>query len=89
MIEGLKKSDLWAGCPNGEEFKLSDAILFDGTKPFPKEAIEARNTLLDELKARDKELEKQKKLVTEKALITSQSVNIGKNLEKILYFGVV
>ncbi|MBU0536460.1 MAG: hypothetical protein KKE20_05815 [Nanoarchaeota archaeon] len=36
------------------------------------------------LKQRDKELKKRKKLVTEKAFITTKSVNIGKNLEKVL-----
>jgi len=84
IIKGLKNSDLWAESPCGCEFKLSEAILFDGTKPFPKEALESKQALIDELKSRGEELERQKKLTTEKALITSKAVNIGKNLEKIL-----
>jgi len=84
IIQGLKKSNLWAESPCGCEFKLSDAILFDGTKPFPKEALESKQAFIDELKDRQEELERQKKLTTEKALITSKAVNIGKNLEKIL-----
>jgi len=84
IIQALKQSDLWAESPCGCEFKLSDAILFDGTKPFPKEALESKQALIDELKSREEELEKQKKLTSEKALITSKAVNIGKNLEKIL-----
>lgn len=83
IIQSLKQSDLWAESPCGHEFKLSEAILFDGTKPFPKEALESKKALLDELKGREEELNKQKKLATEKAFITSTSVNIGKNIEKI------
>ena len=84
IIDGLKRSELWAQSPCGCEFKLSDSILFDGTKPFPKEVMGTKQALIEELKNRQAELERQKKLTTEKALITSKAVNIGKNLEKIL-----
>ena len=84
IIQGLKNSNLIAESPCGCEFELSKAILFDGTKPFPKEALESKQALLDELKDRQEELDRQKKLTTEKAQITSKTVNIGKNLEKIL-----
>ena len=83
-IQQLKNSDLWAESPCGCEFKLSESILFDGTKPFPKEALESKEAFLDELKEREEELKKQKKLATEKAFITTKAVNIGKNVEKIL-----
>ena len=83
IIQALKNSNLWAESPCSHEFQLSKAILFDGTKPFPKEALESRNALLDGLKDREVDLVKQKKLVTSKAQITSKAVNIGKNLEKI------
>jgi len=42
LIKKLKQSNLWAECPCGEEFKLSDAILFDGTKPFPSEILKIK-----------------------------------------------
>jgi len=84
IINQLKNSDIWAECPCGGEFKLSEAILFDGTRPFPPEALESKENFLNELKEREKELKKQRKLATEKALITTKAVNIGKNLEKIL-----
>ncbi len=45
IILKLKESDLYAICPCGEEFKLSDAILFDGTKLLPKEALEIQKKL--------------------------------------------
>ena len=38
----------------------------------------------NELKKRDSELRKKKKLATEKAEITTKAVNIGKNLERAL-----
>ena len=84
VIQQLKQSNLWAESSCGCEFKLSEAILFDGTKQFPKEALESQKAFLDELKEREEELNKQRKLVTEKALITTKAVNIGRNLEKIL-----
>lgn len=84
LIKELKESDIYAECPCGGEFKLSEAILFDGTKPFPKEALEIQTKLKAELKEREKELKKRKKLATEKAEITAKSVNLGKNLEKVL-----
>jgi hypothetical protein len=66
------------------EFKLSKALLFDGTKPFPPEASEIQGKLKEELEEREKELAKRRKLATDKALITTKAVNLGKNLEKVL-----
>lgn len=84
IIDSLKKSDLYAECPCGAEHKLSDLLLFDGTKPFPPEVEEVQEQYEEELRKRNAKLEKNKKLTTEKATITTRSVNIGKNLEKIL-----
>ena len=83
IIRQLKNSNLWAESPCGHEFQLSKAILFDGTKPLIKEAMEQKQVLLDELKKREEDLAKQKKNATSKALSTTKAVNIGKNLEKI------
>jgi predicted Holliday junction resolvase-like endonuclease len=68
----------------GEEFKLSDAILFDGTKQFPQEALETQKQLQEELKSREEDLKKKKTLATTRAMNTAKAVNIGKNLEKVL-----
>jgi predicted Holliday junction resolvase-like endonuclease len=84
IIDSLKKSDLYAECPCGAEHNLSDLLLFDGTKPFPPEVQEVQDQYEEELRKRNAKLEKNKKLTTEKATITTRSVNIGKNLEKIL-----
>jgi len=80
----LRESNLYAECPCGGEFKLSRSILFDGTKPFPKKALEIQKQLKEELKDREEKLKKRRKLATEKAQITTKAVNIGKSLEKVL-----
>jgi len=84
IIDKLKKSDLYAECPCGGEFKLSDVFLFDGTKPFPPEVKVVQERYEEELKKREEDLEKSKKLATERATITTAAVNIGKILEKVL-----
>ena len=84
LIKKLKASGLYAECSCGEEFKLSDAILFDGTKPFPEEALEIQFKFNGNLEKRNVDLEKKRKLATEKAVITTKAVNIGKNLERAL-----
>lgn len=84
LIKKLYSSTLFAECPCGEEFKLSEAIFFDGTKPFPKEALEKQEELKQQLDDRKKQLQKKIKLATEKAQKTATAVNIGKSLEKVL-----
>jgi len=84
IIDGLKTSELYAECYCGEEFRLSDVILFDGTKPFPPEVIEIQEQYEEGLKEREATLKKDRKLATEKSLITTRAVNIGRNLEKVL-----
>ena len=84
LIINLLSSRLFAECPCGGEFKIADAVLFDGTKDFPKEAIEKQEELKQQLVERQKDLEKRRKLATEKAEKTSAAVNIGKSLEKVL-----
>lgn len=84
IIRKLKETNIYAECPCGGEFKLSQAILFDGTKPFPPKALEIQTQLQEGLEEREEELKKRKTLATEKALITTKAVNVGKNLEKVL-----
>ena len=83
IIYKLKNSNLYAECSCGGEFKLSDVLLFDGTKPFPPEVKEVQEKYEEELKQRQENLEKSKKLATERATITTTAVNIGKSLEKV------
>ena len=84
IIYKLKNSDLYAECSCGGEFKLSDVLLFDGTKPFPPEVKEVQEKYEEDLKQREEDLETSKKLATERATITTTAVNIGKSLEKVL-----
>jgi len=84
IINKLKNSDLYAECSCGGEFKLSNVLLFDGTKPFPPEVKEVQQRYEEELKQREEDLKKSKKLATERATITTTAVNIGKLLEKVL-----
>lgn len=85
LIQKLKASNFYAECPAcDDEFKLSNAILFDGTKPFPPEALEVQNKLKEQFKEREEELLRRKKSATEKAKVTAKAVNVGKNLEKVL-----
>jgi len=84
LISELTSSNLYAECTHcGEEFKLSDAILFDGLGAFPKIAAEKREALFTELKKRIDELKKRKISVigAEKKAI---EVGIGKIIEKII-----
>jgi len=83
LIKELQTSNLIAECTCGEEFRLSEAAIFDGTKKFPKEALEFQQALLAKLEERAIELAKRKKLATDRAENTTKAVNIGKNLEKI------
>ena len=84
IIQLLKKSNIYAehsSC-NGE-FKISDALLFDGTKPFPFKAMEVQKNLEEALKERQEELKKSMKRATTGAQTTAKSVNVGKLLEKV------
>ena len=85
MIRLLKKSDIYAEHPGcGCEFKISKALLFDGTKPFPFKAIEVQKNLEEALRDRQEELKKSMKRATTGAQTTTKSVNFGKLLEKFL-----
>ena len=84
LIENLKVSKLYAQCPCGEEFAISDTFLFDGTKPFPKEALDTQAELQKALDERKADLAKQIKQITERTAKTTAAINIGKSLEKVL-----
>jgi predicted Holliday junction resolvase-like endonuclease len=84
LINKLKNSNLYAECECGEEFKLIDALIFDGSKNFPNEAIEKQKNLIEALNLRKEDLIGRQKRATVTAMNTTKAVNIGKNLEKIL-----
>ena len=84
LIKSLQTSELYAECPCGQEFKLSDAILFDGTEQFPETAVKAQRELESRLQTREQDLAKKMRLATEGAEKTTKAVNVGKNLERAL-----
>jgi predicted Holliday junction resolvase-like endonuclease len=85
LIRSLQQSKLSAGCPHcGDEFKLAESILFDGTKKFPREAEKIRQEWEKNL---DKELELLKKRqirADEGAEKKAIEVGVGKIIEKVL-----
>jgi len=85
LIKELKTSGLYAECPKcGGEFELAKAIIFDASKPFPKEAIERQRLMIEAFDKEMKELEKRKKRAKTGAKITAEAVNIGKKIEVLL-----
>ena len=84
LIKNLRTSGLFAECPCGLEFPLSDAFFFDGTKPFPQEALKLQAELKKELEERERTLTKSIKELTELKAKRTAAVNIGKSLEKVL-----
>lgn len=85
LINELKISTFLAECPKcNNKFNLSKAILFDGLKDFPKEAIEAKNKLKQQLKEQEEDLKKRKKSATKGSQDKAREVGVGKNLEKVL-----
>ncbi len=84
LIKELRSSGLIATCPCGEEFKLSEALLFDGLGKFPELAEEARKALLDAYTERLELLKKRKISASAGAEQKAIEVGIGKIVEKIV-----
>jgi predicted Holliday junction resolvase-like endonuclease len=78
-------SKLTARCPKCDgEFKLADALLFDGMKTFPAEAEAVRQTLLEAFKEREAELKKRKISADIEAEKRAIEVGFGKMIEKFI-----
>ena len=85
LIKTLQHSKLFAGCPHcGDEFQLSEAILFDGTKNFPDPAETIRQEWQKKLEAQLELLKKRQLMADEGAEKKAIEVGIGKIIEKIL-----
>ena len=81
----MQTSYLVAQCPKCDgEFKLADALLFDGTKGFPKEAETIRLKLLEVFKEREEQLKKRKMSADVKAEKKAIEVGFGKMIEKFI-----
>jgi predicted Holliday junction resolvase-like endonuclease len=85
LIKGLKASNLTAQCPKCDgDFKLADALLFDGTENFPTEAETVRLSLLEAFKEREEQLKKRKISADVKAEKKAIEVGFGKMIEKFI-----
>ena len=85
LIKELQSSKLYAECPGcTEEFKLSEATLFDGLGKFPEEAQAKVNELEQELKDWAEEIKKKRQRATKGAEKSATAIGLGKNLEKFL-----
>ena len=85
MIQSLKRSKLIAECPHcGEEFQLSESLLFDGGEKFPEKAEKIRLGMQEGLENRISDLEKLQKRTIRVSERSAISVGVGKNIEQVL-----
>ena len=85
LINSLKTVKLTAYCPMCDgEFKLSNALLFDGTRAFPSEAEELRLKLVEAFRQREEELKKRKVSADITAEKKAIEVGFGKMIEKFI-----
>jgi len=85
LIQALQKSSLFAECPRcGDEFSLSESILFDGRQDFPSDADRIRQQWQKELDEKIELLKKRKVMADEGAEKKAIEVGIGKIIEKVL-----
>lgn len=85
IIRNLKEANLIAQCPScSREFKLSDALLFDGMEKFPEPAEEKKLLLIKGLEERKLELEKRKISADVKAEKKAIEVGFGKIIENFV-----
>jgi len=85
LITNLQKSKLFAECPHcGDEFSLSESILFDGNKKFPDAAEKIQQEWQKGLDEKIAELQKRHVMADEGAEKKAIEVGIGKIIEKVL-----
>jgi len=85
LILSLQQSNLLAECPHcNDEFLISNAMLFDGTKNFPDPAEKIRQELQKNLDEELALLKKRRVMADEGAEKKAIEVGIGKIIEKVL-----
>lgn len=84
LIHQLRSVDLYAECDYcDEEFRLSEALIFDGCGSFPEVAEAKRAEMLNELTLRTEALKKKRASADAGAEKKAIEVGIGKVIEKI------
>lgn len=84
IISELQSSPIIAECSCGENFRLKDALLFDGLGKIPSQAQEGEQKLKEEITDLLEDLKTRMKRAKTGAAVTAKAVGLGKNLEKIL-----
>jgi len=85
LIQTLHKSSFFAQCPRcGDEFSLSESVLFDGRQEFPTDAERIRQQWQKELHEKIELLKKRQIMADEGAEKIAIQVGIGKIIEKVL-----
>lgn len=85
VIKSLSSSKLFAQCHKcGEDFKLTDTLIFDGLIPFPEQALKVQGEMEGIHIERSDALEKSTLSVDEGAEKRAYSVGFGKIMEKII-----
>jgi hypothetical protein len=85
LIKQLSNSTLFAECPKCRgEFKLGDALLFDGLGAFPQQALEVQAQLQVEIEKRAKQLDKKSVMADAGAEQRAIASGLGKILEKVV-----
>lgn len=85
LIKNLQTSKLFAECPHcGDEFSLSESVLFDGKKEFPDEAKRVQQEWQKGLDEKIAGLQKRQISADEGAEKKAIEVGIGKIIEKVL-----
>jgi predicted Holliday junction resolvase-like endonuclease len=80
-----KDRHFYGTCPTeGNDFQLSRAILFHIADPFPEEAIKKMEEMRQSIRERREAIKRQRMLAHRKAAITTESVNLGMWVEKIV-----
>jgi len=85
LIQTLHKSSFFAQCPRcGDEFSLSESVLFDGRQEFPTDAERIRQQWQKDLQKKIVLLKKRQIMADEGAEKKAIEVGIGKIIEKVL-----
>lgn len=85
LIKSLKSANLIAQCQScAKEFRIADAVIFDGLRKMPKPAEEIKNKLFLKLKEKSDELKRRKIYADVGAEKKAIEVGFGKIIEKFI-----
>ncbi|MCX7943156.1 MAG: hypothetical protein N2746_01420, partial [Deltaproteobacteria bacterium] len=84
LINTLKSDkNIYAACPDGDEFPLSQAIMFYADGPIPDEVKKLIKEKENELEERKSAIKEMRRKLKERSETATRTTNIGKVLEKV------